>query len=41
MGAGIVNIRDRLAAVGGELRVDSGHGRGTRITGVIPTGAPR
>ena len=35
-GAGITNLRDRLAAVGGELHVDSTPGRGTRISGVIP-----
>src|SRR4051812_22421904 len=35
-GTGITNLRDRLAAVGGELRVDSAPGKGTRISGVIP-----
>jgi signal transduction histidine kinase len=35
-GAGITNMRDRLAAVGGELHVDSAPGRGTRISGWIP-----
>ena len=35
-GAGITNLRDRLAAVGGELHVESSPGNGTRISGVIP-----
>jgi signal transduction histidine kinase len=35
-GAGLTNMRDRLGAVGGTLRVDSGAGRGTRIEGVVP-----
>jgi signal transduction histidine kinase len=34
-GAGITNLRDRLAAVGGELHVESSPGHGTRISGVI------
>jgi signal transduction histidine kinase len=33
---GLTNLRDRLAAVGGELRVQSSPGHGTRISGVIP-----
>jgi signal transduction histidine kinase len=37
-GTGITNMRDRLAAVGGELHVDSAPGRGTRISGVIEVG---
>jgi signal transduction histidine kinase len=37
-GAGITNMRDRLAAVGGELTVDSAPGRGTRIMGRVPLG---
>ncbi|HEY6760686.1 MAG TPA: sensor histidine kinase [Baekduia sp.] len=36
MGHGLTNIRDRLVAVGGTLRVDSHVGRGTRIAGTIP-----
>jgi signal transduction histidine kinase len=36
-GAGLTNIRDRLAAVGGELEVRSAPGTGTRIVGRIPT----
>jgi signal transduction histidine kinase len=35
-GAGLTNMRDRLGAVGGTLRVESGVGRGTRIEGVVP-----
>jgi signal transduction histidine kinase len=36
-GAGLTNLRDRLAAVGGELHVESRVGKGTRVRGVIPT----
>jgi signal transduction histidine kinase len=36
-GAGITNLRDRLAAVGGELHVESQPGKGTTVRGVIPT----
>jgi signal transduction histidine kinase len=35
-GAGLTNMRDRLGAVGGTLRVESSAGRGTRIEGVVP-----
>jgi signal transduction histidine kinase len=35
-GRGLTNIRDRLAAVGGALSIDSGPGRGTSVTGTIP-----
>ena len=35
-GAGLANLEDRLAAVGGTLKVDAAPGRGTRITGEIP-----
>jgi signal transduction histidine kinase len=35
-GGGFTNIRDRLAAVGGELEVRSGPGAGTRVLAVIP-----
>jgi signal transduction histidine kinase len=38
-GAGITNMRDRLAAVGGDLHVESSPGHGTRISGVIPAEA--
>jgi signal transduction histidine kinase len=36
VGAGFVNMNDRLGAVGGSLRVESTPGRGTRVTGMIP-----
>jgi signal transduction histidine kinase len=35
-GTGLTNMRDRLGAVGGELRIESTLGRGTRVIGVIP-----
>ena len=35
-GSGITNMRDRLAAVGGELQLSSAPGRGTIVTGTIP-----
>jgi len=35
-GMGLVSMCDRLAAVGGELAVSSGPGRGTRVTASIP-----
>ena len=35
-GAGLTNLTDRVAAVGGTLQIDAGRGRGTRITGEIP-----
>ena len=35
-GAGLTNMRDRLEAMGGGLRIDSRRGRGTRVTGTIP-----
>ena len=37
-GAGLINMRDRLGAVGGALRVES-DGHGTRIYGVVPVSA--
>jgi len=37
-GAGLTNMRDRLGAVGGTLRVQS-DGHGTRIHGVVPASA--
>jgi signal transduction histidine kinase len=40
-GHGLVNMGDRLAAVGGSLEVSSSRGGGTRVTGVIPAGAGR
>ena len=35
-GAGLTNMRDRLAAVGGELEISSVAGRGTVVTGTVP-----
>jgi signal transduction histidine kinase len=35
-GAGLTNMRDRLGAVGGTLRVESDGAHGTRIQGVVP-----
>ena len=35
-GAGLVGVRDRLAAVDGTLRLDTGPGLGTRLTMEIP-----
>ena len=40
-GRGLTNIRDRVAAVGGTLVVESGVGRGTRVAAIIPHGPPR
>ena len=31
-------MTDRLGAIGGTLRIESGPGRGTRIAGAIPLG---
>ncbi len=38
-GAGLTNMRDRLGAVGGTLRVESEPGHGTRVCGVVPVSA--
>jgi signal transduction histidine kinase len=38
-GTGLTNLRDRLDAVGGVLRIESASGKGTRVTGVIRAGA--
>ena len=35
-GAGLTNLADRVAAVGGTLQIDAGPGRGTHIAGEIP-----
>ena len=40
-GAGVTNMADRLAAVGGVLRVTSARGAGTTVRGEIPLGQPR
>ena len=38
-GTGLQGVSDRLAALGGELRVESGRGAGTRVIGSLPAGA--
>lgn len=38
-GAGLTNMRDRLGAVGGTLRVESSAGHGTRVQGAVPVRA--
>ncbi|MDP9283443.1 MAG: GAF domain-containing sensor histidine kinase, partial [Actinomycetota bacterium] len=35
-GAGLTNMRDRLEAIGGDLRIESTLGQGTRVVGTIP-----
>ena len=35
-GAGLANMRDRLAAIGGELTIDSTPGQGTAVRGSVP-----
>ena len=36
LGAGFVNMQDRLCALGGSLRVESAPGQGTRVAGSVP-----
>jgi glucose-6-phosphate-specific signal transduction histidine kinase len=38
-GSGLVGISDRLAAIGGTLRVDAAPAAGTTLTAVVPTGS--
>jgi len=38
-GAGLTNMRDRLGAVGGTVRLESEPGLGTRVCGVVPVSA--
>ena len=40
-GFGLASMRDRIAAVGGELEIDSAPGEGTRIRGSFPASRPR
>jgi signal transduction histidine kinase len=37
-GTGLQGMSDRLAALGGELSVESAPGRGSTVRGVIPVG---
>jgi signal transduction histidine kinase len=39
IGAGMINMRDRMATVGGRLIVQSAPGQGTRVSGRIPLSA--
>jgi signal transduction histidine kinase len=39
LGAGLLNMADRLGAFGGRLRVDSAPGQGTYVTGTVPVAA--
>jgi len=36
LGTGFVNMKDRLGALRGSLRVESARGQGTRVTGTVP-----
>ena len=40
-GAGLTNIRDRVAAVGGRVTIEAAPGRGTRISAAIPLAPAR
>jgi signal transduction histidine kinase len=40
-GSGLTNMRDRIAAVGGELVVESTPGKGTAVSGSVPIGGGR
>jgi signal transduction histidine kinase len=35
-GAGLMNLTERVTALGGELRIDARPGHGTRVTGTLP-----
>jgi signal transduction histidine kinase len=35
-GTGFVNMRDRLGAIGGSLRIESSPGAGTSVLGILP-----
>jgi signal transduction histidine kinase len=35
-GTGLQGMRDRMEAVGGEIRIESEPGQGTKVRGVIP-----
>jgi signal transduction histidine kinase len=39
LGAGFVNMQDRLRALGGSLRIQSAPGQGTRVTGTLQVGS--
>ncbi len=38
-GTGLQGMADRIAAIGGTIRVDAAPGRGTRVIGHIPAGS--
>lgn len=38
-GAGLINMRDRIGAVGGTLRIEAAPGAGTHVHGAVPTRA--
>jgi signal transduction histidine kinase len=37
-GAGLANLAQRVAAIGGTLQIEAVPGRGTRVTGTLPSG---